>query len=993
MKPQLRYLYLVLSALYLLLLPLHLQAQTGYVPSVGDKITTDDGIFVVSGTNLITNPNFDDGFAGWKAGNGSELSEENFTIDPEGGPDGSPCIRALKTAGSGSAQSIKTGWAVEEGKTYLFSCWAKRASSAMSSNTQYSRIFASSSETSTDTELKKINFKADTWVQTEYVFTASQPYLVANFGWLNSATSFDCFYLGEVTVSNELATTKLEDAIAAAQNTLDTTEEGTAKGQYSSDVRATLAAAIATAQSVLLSATTQEQINNAVTTLNAAVSTYQNSVNPPFEQGVGYVITNVASGLNLSTADGTVRIKTPDGSDPKQEFYFVPAPEGSAAQGYNIVSKEGVYIYRSGSWDTKASADADVTLANAIFEIVDMGDYVQLKNRGSGSVLGTDSNSDNSAVYSNKNGTNERYCWTLMRNTPTAALESAIENAKAVLAGAEIGSEYWQVPQSAYDALNQAISDAEATLATITTQEESAAAVTTLNTAVATFNQSYNPLSPFNEGETYIVKHYGGNLLTTTETGNASVTTKPEEGATQQQLMTFVKANVSGYDNVYYLQSQSDYRYLARTGDWNTTWQASNDTLAAVVSVEKLDGKWLGIKFISTQTYLGTDATTSGSLTYSDKAGKGYVNSYWTIEPYVTVLLDRVAWNEALLAAQNALENAKEGYGLGDFFEADITAFRNLIATARSNANKAQDQETLNAVTAQLKTDTETFLGKAHTEQLIDKRELTKAITAAQTATSAAVAGDLDGQYPQTAIDNYKAALTSALGVADNAAATQEQVDAATQTLKDAAATFAAVRVKIDYTALRQAIADAQQVLTEAKNFIGEGPGKYPQSAYDALNNVLTEAQNMVKNNDKNQTTVDGEVNSLQTAVTTFLNSRQANNTAELQTLIDEATQLLANADAGQFAYVQEDYDALLATLANAKNLLTSTVQDDIDRMAKVLQRDIDIFKTGMEEMVGITAIIPLDSRSSTVYDLTGRKLNHLSKGLYIINGKKVIIK
>ena len=43
--------------------------------------------------------------------------------------------------------------------------------------------------------------------------------------------------------------------------------------------------------------------------------------------------------------------------------------------------------------------------------------------------------------------------------------------------------------------------------------------------------------------------------------------------------------------------------------------------------------------------------------------------------------------------------------------------------------------------------------------------------------------------------------------------------------------------------------------------------------------------------------------------------------------------------------------------------------------------------------MVGITAIIPLDSRSSTVYDLTGRKLNHLSKGLYIINGKKVIIK
>jgi hypothetical protein len=882
----------------------------------------------------------------------------------------------------------------------------------MSSNTQYSRIFASSSETSTDTELKKINFKADTWTQTEYVFTASKPYLVANFGWLNAATSFDSFYLGEVTVSNELATTKLEQAIAAAQTLLNTTEEGTGKGQYTSEVRATLAAAIAAAQLVLTTATQQTQINEAVTTLNEAVTTYQDNVNPPFALGVGYVITNVAAGLNLSTADGTVRINTPNSSDPKQEFYFVKAPEGSAAQGYNIVSKEGVYIYRSGSWDTKASADADRTIANAIFDIVDMGDYVQLKNRGSGSVLGTDNTTDNSAVYSNKNGTDRKYCWTLMPNTPTAALESAIANAKAVLAAAEVGSEYWQVPQSAYDALSTAIATAEALLPTITSQDESSAAVAALNEAVETFRQSYNPLPPFNEGETYIIKHYSGNLLTTTETGNATITTLPEEGATQQQLMTFVKATVDGYDNVYNIQSLSDYRYLSRTGSWDTYWRETNDTLAAVVSVERIDGKWLGIKFISTNTYLGTDGTGNGQYTYSDKAAKGYTNSYWTIEPYVTVVLDRVAWNEALATAQSALDNAQEGYGKGQYFEADINAFRQTIATARSNANKAKDQETLDAVTAQLITDTNDFLAKAHTEDLVDKRQLTKAIATAKTATDGAVAGDCDGQYPQAAIDAYKAALAAAMNVEADENATQQQVDAATQTLTDAAAAFAAARVSIDYSALNEVIADAVQLLKDALPYVGDGPGKYPQTAYDALQTILTEAQNMVKNNNQNQTTVNAEVQKLQEAIVSFANSRQENNTAALEALIEEAENLLAAADSGTILFNQEDYETLAATLRKAQDLLVSSDQDDIDRATKLLHRDIDIFKVGMQEMVGIEIITPDHSSQRrepiTVYDLQGRPVSVTSpllqegtgeasfvlpQGIYIVNGKKIWVK
>ena len=982
---------LFLMSLIWTLFPGLLNAQSGYVPQVGDKITTDDGIYVVSGSNLISNPNFDEGFADWKAGDNSDLSDANFQIVEDGGPDGSPCLKALGSAGSGSAKSIKKGWEVEVGKTYVFSCWAYR--SQVDGNAQYSRLYSSDSETGTNSEMTKIQYKAGQWNQTEYVFTASRPYVVANFGWLNSVTMFDSFSLNELTISNELATAKLEEQIATAQNLLATTEEGTGKGQYTTEVRNVLSAAISAAQGVLSRATTQEEINNAVTVLAAAVAKYKSEVNPPFELGVGYVFTNVAAGINLSTADGTVRINNKDAGDPKQEFYFERAPEGSAAEGYNLRDKEGVYVYRSGSWDTKASPDADRTIANAIFTIVDMGDYVQIKNAGSGSVLGVDNTTDNSAVYSNKNGTDSRYCWIMMKNTPTAALEALISTAEELLANTDVGSEYYQVPQSAADALLSAINTAKSALSTITTPEDGQAAVGALQSAIDTFNGSFNPLTPFSEGETYIIKHSGGMLLTYTESGNASITAMPEDGATQEQLMTFEKVTVSGYENAYYLKSVSSDTYLRRDGQWNTLWTENNDTVAAIFTIDKLDGKYLGIKFASTNSYLGTDATSSGSLTYSDKAGSGYRNSYWTIEPYVTVVLDRVAWNAALEAANDALNNAVDGYGEGEFFTEDINAFRTVIATARSNANKSKDQETLDAVTAQLVTDTEAFLQKAHSETLVDKRELAKTITSAQTALSGAVAGDLNGQYPQESINGLSGALASANGVNNNASATQKEVDDANSSLQLALSAFNDEKVKIDYSQLNAAISDAQKALKDAEGFIGEGAGKFTQANYDKLSNAMKEAQDVIKNNSKNQGDVNTLASELASQTTEFINSRAPMDIATLQGLIEQASALIAQAENGEVEYIPEDLETLKASVAKAEEKLTSVDQDDIDKAAKILRRDIDIFKIGMQEAVGIDELLMQYGSELKIYNLNGQRVNNPGRGIYIVNGKKVVVR
>lgn len=918
-----------------------------YTPSQGDKIVTDNGVYVVNGDNIITNGDFSDGLNGWKADDNSDLSADNFEIVVDGGPDGGACIKALGGAGSSSNKTIKTGWAIENGKTYVFTVWAYRTQSGMSSNTQYSQVWLSNSATGADTEIGKITYKADTWVQSQFVFTADKPYFVAKFAWLNAASSFAHFCLAEVEKTNELVTAPLETAIATAEELLNTTEEG--------------------------------------------------NVNPPFKVGVGYTITNVAGSLSLTSGDGTVRIATPDFADSTQVFYFEKAPEGAEAVGYNLRDANGTYIWRSGSWDTK-SGSTTLTAKNAIFNVVDYGTYVQIRNEGSGSVLGVDNTTANSAVYSDKGGQNAKNCWLLVKHTPTAILETTIETAEKTLAAAEVGDEYYQVPQSAVDELSSAISAAKAALPTITNLADAQQAADALNAALDKFYGSYNPLPNFASGETYTITHYGGNLLTATASGNASITAKAESGATESQLVTFEKADYQDMADVYYVRSVADGTYLARDGNYNTLWRADNDTLAAVVQIDRLEGRWLGLKFVSTATYLGADSNASGSLTYSDKAGVGNTGAYWIIESYVTIVLDRVAFNDAMSKAQEALAAMKPGFKVGEYFQEDIDAFSKVIAAAKASANKAQSQEELDAVTAQLIADTQTYVAKAHDKDYLDTTVLKAEVDKAKKTLSSSVAGDCNGQYPQSAIDNFSAAITAAQAVLDNAESTQAQVDAAVEALKAAEMEFADSKVVVDYSALNVLIAEVQKVVDEKANFVGDGPGRYPVESYESLKLALASAQAVAKSDAVNQAAVDKEYENLADALTAFDSSFRPNDYTELQALVDIAAELIRKAEAGEIACDPQDLADLKTSYATNAAALESTDQNVIDRAAKLLRRDIDIFNTMTS---GIYGILVADANSK-VYTLGGTLIGNLANsnltgGIYIIrcnvNGKAIVRK
>ncbi len=77
----------------------------------------------------------------------------------------------------------------------------------------------------------------------------------------------------------------------------------------------------------------------------------------------------------------------------------------------------------------------------------------------------------------------------------------------------------------------------------------------------------------------------------------------------------------------------------------------------------------------------------------------------------------------------------------------------------------------------------------------VNKAALTSAISTASSKANNAVAGTAVGQYPQSAIDSFKSAISKAQAVASNAAATQAEVNRAVTELKSAEATFDAAKI------------------------------------------------------------------------------------------------------------------------------------------------------------------------------------------------------
>ena len=164
-----------------------------------------------------------------------------------------------------------------------------------------------------------------------------------------------------------------------------------------------------------------------------------------------------------------------------------------------------------------------------------------------------------------------------------------------------------------------------------------------------------------------------------------------------------------------------------------------------------------------------------------------------TIEINV-VALDKTALTNAIAIANTKISTAVPGAEVGQYPQSAITTFQTAIATAQTVADSTTvTQAQIDAAVTTLQTAQTTFDAARITA--VDKTALTAAITSANTKVAGAVAGTGIGQYPQTAIDTFKAAIATAQAVANSVTATQTQLNQALTTLQAAETTFDASKI------------------------------------------------------------------------------------------------------------------------------------------------------------------------------------------------------
>lgn len=199
--------------------------------SYGDIIEIDGKRYEVTSDNLIYNPSFEDGVDGWYSGAWNNASASNYTLQAEGGFDGGAYLQ-YSAGGVGSDKNIRNTWNISPGETYLFRCYTSGKTPA-SNNFQYSKLWASKDGAEETTTLYQLQWGAaanqtsDTWTENNYIFTATTSYVVFRSSWTENA-KLDGFFLG--TVQLYIDDTAYQNALQAANDALADSEYSNVMG-------------------------------------------------------------------------------------------------------------------------------------------------------------------------------------------------------------------------------------------------------------------------------------------------------------------------------------------------------------------------------------------------------------------------------------------------------------------------------------------------------------------------------------------------------------------------------------------------------------------------------------------------------------------------------------------------------------------------------------------------------------------------------------------
>ncbi|MDE5941503.1 MAG: RICIN domain-containing protein [Muribaculaceae bacterium] len=306
----------------------------------------------------------------------------------------------------------------------------------------------------------------------------------------------------------------------------------------------------------------------------------------PFEAGKPYVVTHVSSGraLTFGTADETPRIVLSDfNREPSQKITFVNAPDGAKAEGYNITDGNGNYLVKEGSWNSSWSADADLSLPTAIFQIEEGEGYYLIKCSNTGKYLGTDATENGSQVYTDKTGSGRPLSyWSLgdFNNQPKADPQDLFYEQldKADIILATIPEEFcgrgaFDYSIDAYSALKAAFERG------LTITDDYASEAEIMKQALTDFENN-KIISP-DPSQAYVLLHNSGNHCVFTEEG---VPMLGEGSETNHDKFYFLPNT----DNTWCIKNIQSGKYIAggSPNKWSMYWSELTDANSSKWTVE-----------------------------------------------------------------------------------------------------------------------------------------------------------------------------------------------------------------------------------------------------------------------------------------------------------------------------------------------------------------------------------------------------------------------
>ena len=647
-------------------------------------------------------------------------------------------------------------------------------------------------------------------------------------------------------VENQIIVLSLNNSIVKAQNTLSSAVVGSDGGQYAQSDCDVFTNAIAAANSVLSSAASQTEINNATIALINATTTFISSANINLPKAYKNFLIKHSGGFYMTEANGSMKIDNLSNTN-NQYFKFIPV--AGSTDVYNImICSTGGYITKKGGWEVTIGTDSSANIARFNMEVVP-GTTTTLKFKclDNNRYLGTDASTAGSLIYSDKSGTDVKHYWSaievrqdgLMLDSLNLAITNALTIKTAAVPGVEIG----QYPQSAFNTFTAAITVANNVVANPTSQSAVDAATVTLVAATSSFTESVIKSISY-ANNTYYIVHSSG-LYITEASGGVKI-----NSATNSANQQFLFIPVAGSADVYNLQVVSTGAFIAKTGTWNVTLGTDPTANVAKFKFEVVSGttSTIKIKCLDNNFYLGTDATITSSLIYSNKSGTD-TKHYWSFKLFKQAL-NTDALSSSISAATTLKSGAIVGTLPGQYPQVAYDAFCVQIAHATSiKVNTLITQFTVDSMVLILNNAIPAFEVSVI---LSNTTALKTIIDNAQADYMNAVVGNYDGAYTDSAKQSLASAISGANAVYTNSSAKQSDIDNATTSLSASLSTFKTLSVKVDKTLLFNEIGNMNTFKTSIIS------GTYTQESLDIFTTALGSAQSVY--NDIFATQVDVNV-------------------------------------------------------------------------------------------------------------------------------------